>query len=124
MLHRDQDRAPARATCLVIASYGAGTGERWSDRILDTARTHQIRLPRSVILLSKALVLIESLALRLDPEFSLQAVMRSFAPELSELRFREVGAKTKHAALRFASEVSPKLNSASVALSTSPSATA
>jgi ubiquinone biosynthesis protein len=86
---------------LVIASYGAGTGERWSDRILDTARTHQIRLPRSVILLSKALVLIESLALRLDPEFSLQAVMRSFAPELSELRFREVGAKTKHAALEY-----------------------
>jgi len=27
--------------------------------------------------------------------------MRSFAPELSELRFREVGAKTKHAALEY-----------------------
>lgn len=74
---------------LIIASYGAATGERWSDRIVETARTHQIRLPRPVILLAKALVLIESLALRLDPEFSLDSVMREFVRELSAAEIRE-----------------------------------
>lgn len=74
---------------LIIASYGAATGERWSDRILETARTHQIRLPRSVILLTKALVLIESLALRLDPEFSLDSVMQEFEQGLSVAEIKE-----------------------------------
>ena len=86
---------------LIVASYGAATGERWSDRILDTARTHQIRLPRSVILLSKALVLIESLALRLDPSFSLDAVMREFLPELSAKHLKESAKEARHIAKKY-----------------------
>lgn len=75
---------------LIIASYGGATGERWSDRILETARVHAIRLPRSVILLTKALVHIESIALGLDADFSLETVMREFARELSAWSAEEV----------------------------------
>ena len=83
---------------LIIASYIAATGERWSDRILETARAHQIRLPRSVILLTKALMLIESLALRLDPEFSLDSVMQEFVRELPVMEFKEAAIHARRTA--------------------------
>jgi ubiquinone biosynthesis protein len=86
---------------LIIASYRAATGEKWSDRILETARVHMIRLPRSVILLAKALVLIESLALRLDPEFSLDSVMQEFVEELSATHIEEMGEQLHDATLGY-----------------------
>lgn len=86
---------------LIIASYRSATGERWSDRILETARVHMIRLPRSVILLAKALVLIESLALRLDPEFHLDSVMQEFVEELSATSIEEMGEQLHDAALDY-----------------------
>ena len=83
---------------LIIASYIAATGERWSDRILETARAHQIRLPRSVILLTKALMLIESLALRLDPEFSLDSAMQESVRELPVMEFEEAAIHARRTA--------------------------
>lgn len=45
-------------------------GSRWSDEMIETTRRYGIRLPRSALALVKGLLLVESVALELDPEFS------------------------------------------------------
>ncbi len=88
---------------LITEAYGARTGERWSDRILNAARVHSIRLPRAVILLTKALVLIESIALKLDPEFSLDSVMKEFVDELSAHEIKMAASHARRAASEYLS---------------------
>ena len=50
-------------------------------------RHHRLRLPREMALLFKALLLIEGLALRLDPEFRLGESLEPYAQRLARERF-------------------------------------
>lgn len=50
-------------------------------------RDHRLRLPREMALLFKALLLIEGLALRLDPEFRLGESLEPYAQRLARERF-------------------------------------
>jgi ubiquinone biosynthesis protein len=50
-------------------------------------RGHRLRLPREMALLFKALLLIEGLALRLDPEFRLGESLEPYAQRLARERF-------------------------------------
>jgi ubiquinone biosynthesis protein len=80
---------------LIAQGFRTGAGTRWSDRIVDVARRYDLKLPRSVITLAKALVLIEAMALKLDPEFRLQNAidefMRDAAPEEAKRTLKELG---------------------------------
>jgi ubiquinone biosynthesis protein len=51
-------------------------------------RANRVRLPREMILLFKALLLIEALAIRLDPEFRLGEALEPYAERLSWERLR------------------------------------
>jgi ubiquinone biosynthesis protein len=51
-------------------------------------RSNRVRLPREMILLFKALLLIESLAMRLDPDFRLGAALEPYAERLGWERLR------------------------------------
>lgn len=51
-------------------------------------RDNRVRLPRQMILLFKALLLIEALAMRLDPEFRLGEALEPYAERLSWERLR------------------------------------
>jgi hypothetical protein len=51
-------------------------------------RRNRVRLPREMILLFKALLLIEALAMRLDPEFRLGEALEPYAERLSWERLR------------------------------------
>lgn len=57
-------------------------GSRWTDEILQTARRHAIRLPRSSVALARGLLLVESVALELDPEFTFFEELQALAPKL------------------------------------------
>jgi ubiquinone biosynthesis protein len=52
-------------------------GSRWTDELIETARRHGIPLPRSVLALAKGLVLMESLALELAPDFGFFAELEA-----------------------------------------------
>jgi ubiquinone biosynthesis protein len=67
----------------LIQLYRVEGGGRWTDQIIFTARRHGVRLPRSVIALMKGLILIESLALELDPEFNVMQGIEALAGELA-----------------------------------------
>ena len=58
-------------------------GSRWSDEVIEAARRYGIRLPGSALALAKAVVLVESVALELDPEFSFFAELEGMAPQLN-----------------------------------------
>ncbi|MGH8056390.1 MAG: hypothetical protein ACREOH_04025, partial [Candidatus Entotheonellia bacterium] len=58
-------------------------GLRWTDQIIETARRHGIRLPKSMLALTKGLALIESLALELDPEVSLRQELEGVRQEVA-----------------------------------------
>jgi ubiquinone biosynthesis protein len=58
-------------------------GLRWTDEIIETARRHGIRLPQSMIALTKGLVLIESLALQLDREVNLRQELEALSQEVA-----------------------------------------
>ncbi|WP_159599600.1 ABC1 kinase family protein [Agromyces humi] len=51
-------------------------------------RSNRVRLPREMILLFKALLLVESLAMRLDPDFRLGAALEPYAERLGWERLR------------------------------------
>ncbi len=72
---------------LILQSYQVAAGERWTDRIIEVARTHRIALPKSVLLLAKSMVLVESVAIELDPELH---VMRELEGVLGPIVAREV----------------------------------
>ena len=57
-------------------------GSRWTDEILETARRHAIRLPRSSVALARGLLLVESVALELDAEFTFFEELQAMAPKL------------------------------------------
>ena len=57
-------------------------GSRWTDEVLLTARRHAIRLPRTSVALARGLLLVESVALELDPEFTFFEELRAMAPKL------------------------------------------
>lgn len=80
---------------LIVQGFRTGAGTRWSDRIVEIARRYDLKLSRSVISLAKALVLIEAMALKLDPEFRLQAAIDEFmkkaAPEEAKRTLKEIG---------------------------------
>jgi ubiquinone biosynthesis protein len=79
---------------LIVQGFRTGAGTRWSDRIVEIARRYDLKLPRSVITLAKALVLIEAMALKLDPEFRLQNAidefMRDVAPAEAKRTLKEI----------------------------------
>jgi hypothetical protein len=60
----------------IIQLYRRRGGARWTDAVLETARRHGIRLPRSIILYAKATILNESLVTELDPEFQVMPVVQ------------------------------------------------
>jgi ubiquinone biosynthesis protein len=64
-------------------------GGRWTDQIVETARRHGIGLPKSVITLTKGLILIESLALELDPELNLMQQIESVVGEMTLTEVKE-----------------------------------
>ena len=64
-------------------------GGRWTDQVVETARRHSIRLPKSVIALTKGLILIESLALELDPELNLMQQIESVVGEMTVTEVKE-----------------------------------
>lgn len=69
----------------IIQMFRRRGGARWTDAVIDTARRHGIRLPRSILLYAKANILIESLVTELDPRFQLLPVMhRMTAPILEK----------------------------------------
>lgn len=80
---------------LIVQGFRTGAGTRWSDRIVDIARRYDLKLPRSVITLAKALVLIEAMALKLNPEFRLQGAIEEFmnaaAPGEAKRTLKEIG---------------------------------
>lgn len=57
-------------------------GSRWTDEILQTARRHAIRLPRSSVALARGLLLVESVALELDPDFTFFEELEAMAPRI------------------------------------------
>jgi ubiquinone biosynthesis protein len=57
-------------------------GSRWTDEILETARRHAIRLPRISVALAQGLLLVESVALELDSEFTFFEELQAMAPKL------------------------------------------
>src|SRR5262249_36590584 len=59
------------------------SGGRWTDQIVETARRHGIRLPKAMILLTKGLVLVESLTLELDPEVNLIQELEALGKEVA-----------------------------------------
>ncbi len=81
---------------LIVQGFKTGSGMRWSDRIIEVARRHSLALPRNVIGLAKSLVLIEDMALKLDPEFQLKKPLEIFKakaiPNDVKLRIHEMEA--------------------------------
>jgi ubiquinone biosynthesis protein len=73
----------------LIQLYRVEGGGRWTDQIILTARRHGIRLPKSVIAMTKGLVLIESLALELDPEFNLMQQIEALVGEMTVEEVKE-----------------------------------
>jgi ubiquinone biosynthesis protein len=67
----------------LIQLYRVQDGGRWTDQIIETARRYSIRLPKSVIPLTKGLVLVESLALELDPEVNLMQEIEAIVGEVA-----------------------------------------
>jgi ubiquinone biosynthesis protein len=57
-------------------------GSRWTDEILQTARRYSIRLPRSSVALARGLLLVESVALELDAEFTFFTELEAMAPKV------------------------------------------
>jgi ubiquinone biosynthesis protein len=57
-------------------------GSRWSDEMIEASRRYGIRLPRGVLALAKGLVLVESVALELDPAFSFFEELQAVAPQV------------------------------------------
>lgn len=74
----------------IIQLYRRKGGVRWTDEVIETARRHRIRLPRSILSYAKATVLTESLLAELDPEFELLPVIRSLAGPLLEKELAEL----------------------------------
>jgi ubiquinone biosynthesis protein len=60
----------------IIQLYRRRGGARWTDAVLETARRHGIRLPRSIILYAKATILNEALVTELDSEFQVMPVVQ------------------------------------------------
>lgn len=58
-------------------------------------RDNRVRLPREMILLFKALLLIESLAMRLDPDFRLGEALEPYAERLTRERLRASAVATR-----------------------------
>lgn len=58
-------------------------GSRWTDEVIEAARRYGIRLPGSALALAKAVLLVESVALELDPGFSFFEELEGMAPRLS-----------------------------------------
>jgi ubiquinone biosynthesis protein len=73
----------------LIQLYRVEGGGRWTDQIVETARRHSIRLPKSVIALTKGLILIERLALELDPELNLMQQIESVVGEMTVTEVKE-----------------------------------
>lgn len=73
----------------LIQLYRVEGGGRWTDQIMFTARRHGVRLPKSVIAMTKGLVLIESLALELDPEFNLMQQIEALVGEMTVEEVKE-----------------------------------
>jgi EmrB/QacA subfamily drug resistance transporter len=67
----------------LIQLYRVQDGGRWTDQIIETARRCSIRLPKSVIPLTKGLVLVESLALELEPEVNLMQEIEAIVGEVA-----------------------------------------
>jgi ubiquinone biosynthesis protein len=65
------------------------SGGRWTDQIVETARRHGIRLPKAMILLTKGLVLVESLALELDPEVNLMQELEALGKDVAFEEIKE-----------------------------------
>ncbi len=57
-------------------------GSRWTDEVIEATRRYGIRLPGSALALTKAVLLVESVALELDPDFSFFEQLEGMAPEL------------------------------------------
>lgn len=68
----------------IIQLYRLRGGSRWTDEVIEAARRHRIRLPRSILSYAKATMLTESLVAELDPAFEMLPVMRSLVGPLME----------------------------------------
>ena len=85
---RTVDRAGLQAdlAALVAAYQGRTIGEvalaPLIEEVLGIVRRHHLRLPREIALLLKMLVMEEGLAVRLDPDFELGAVLAPYARQL------------------------------------------
>ena len=57
-------------------------GSRWSDEMIEATRRYGIRLPRGALALAKGLLLVESVALELDPAFSFFEELQAMAAQV------------------------------------------
>jgi ubiquinone biosynthesis protein len=73
----------------LIQLYRVEGGGRWTDQIIVTAHRQGIRLPKSAITLAKGLVLVESLALELDPELKLMQELEALTGDMAVEEVKE-----------------------------------
>ncbi len=64
-----------------------GKGERHSDDFVKLALKYDLSLPRTFSLLERALVLIESTCLDLDPEYNIMSDVKALSKEIARLKY-------------------------------------
>jgi ubiquinone biosynthesis protein len=64
-----------------------GKGERHSDDFVKLALKYDLSLPRTFSLLERALVLIESTSLDLDPEYNIMSDVKALSKEIARLKY-------------------------------------
>ncbi len=64
-----------------------GKGERHSDDFVKLALKYDLSLPRTFSLLERALVLIESISLDLDPEYNIMSDVRTLSKEIARSKY-------------------------------------
>jgi ubiquinone biosynthesis protein len=80
----------------IIQLYRRRGGVRWTDHVVQTARRHGIKLPRSILAYAKATMLNEALVNELDPDFEVLPVARSIVLPIIEKEIAELMARVQH----------------------------
>jgi ubiquinone biosynthesis protein len=80
----------------IIQLYRRRGGAQWTDAVVQTARRHRIRLPRSIVLYAKAIMLNEALVNELDPGFEILPVVRRLVIPIIERELADLGTQLEH----------------------------
>jgi len=80
----------------IIRLYRQRRGARWTDSIVQTARRHGIRVPRSILMYARAAMLNEIMVTELDPEFEVMAVARQMVLPIVEKELLDLAGEIKH----------------------------